>query len=162
MAEMAEKPPVKAPKFRRFDLWIQYKEDGLTNAETALRMGLSERQLQRHILQWKEDGTLDNYYLSEWVITKAALRDNDDLKPVFQELTKLILKRMKEQLEVQGDVRIDLAWEKEESQSNIALTVDNNPSTNQQPDSASSPADADSAKQSQAQTKPSNKPSYAA
>ncbi len=107
MSEMAEKKPLKAPKYRRFDLWIGYKEDGLTNAEAAAQMGISERQLQRHINIWKEDGTLDNYYLSEWVITKAALRDNEELKTVFQELTKLILKRMKErqELEVKGQPR---------------------------------------------------------
>ncbi len=72
-------------------------------------------------------------------------------------------KRLKEQVELQGVAGLVLEWARNDtSQSNTALTTDNDSSTSQATDSDASPGEGDGAKPSRAPTKPSDKPSYAA
>lgn len=102
MAEMLEKKPFRIPKAKRFEVYIEMKRQGKINSEIADALGISERQLDRHIAEWKENGTLDNWILSEWIITYDTLQEEKGgTKETFKGLTKWLLKRMKEQSEVE-------------------------------------------------------------
>lgn len=108
---MSENKPVRLPKTRRFEVYTELKRQGKTNRVIAEAMGISERMLDRHISEWKENGILDNWILSEWMITKAALgQDQGGIKEVFKALTQWLLKRMKQQteLEVKGTPKIQV------------------------------------------------------
>lgn len=102
MAEMSEKKPFRVPKFKRFEVYVELKRQGKPNREIADAIGISERQLDRHISKWKDDGTLDKWILAEWIITYDALQEEKGgLKATFKGLTMWLLKRMKQQSEIE-------------------------------------------------------------
>lgn len=100
-SETSEKTPIRTPKARRFDIWVEAKRKGIPNREIAAQLGISERLLDKHIRVWKDDGTFDKYLLCEWLIVYDALNEKDDLKTTFQALTQMLMKRMKEQSEIE-------------------------------------------------------------
>ena len=121
--EIIEKAPIRIPKHRRFDIWVEAKRRGITNQEIAARLGISEVRLNQHIHEWKEDGTFDRYLFSEWLIKYDALTERDDLKTTFQALTNMLMKRMKEQVELQGDVEYILKWADETESQRTSETI---------------------------------------
>jgi len=101
VSESSEKKVFRIPKYKRFEVYVEGKRHGLTNARIAELIGISERMLDRHIAQWKEDGSWDKWVFAEWIITYDQLHQQEDLKTVFEALTKFLLKRMKDQSEVE-------------------------------------------------------------
>lgn len=110
LTEITEKPPIPIPKWKRFQVYIELKIKGYTNAKIAEVMGISERRLDQHIMQWKDDGTLDKYVFSEWLITYHALQEDGDLKTTFNALTNMLIRRMKEDVQLQGAIEYVLRW----------------------------------------------------
>ena len=138
MSENTEKKLFRIPKYKRFEVYVEGKRNGLTNARIAELIGITERMLDRHIAQWKEDGSWDKWLFSEWIITYDQLHQQEDLKTVFDALTKFLLKRMKEQSEVEIKsvpkliVEIlDNAYPKNESTQEVTVSV--TPNTNSSP-----------------------------
>lgn len=153
----------KLKKQLRFLKLIDGMREGKTFQAIADECGCSYHTVERDFWDWKDKGGFDKWLVTEFMILHDAELQKEGRNDAYRVIADLLKKRVKEEVELQGVAGIVLEWARaSDSQSSTALMLDSESSTSQKPDSESYHAGEDGAKRRAAETKQSDKPSYAA